>query len=514
MTATVHPEGEEEVLVAADEDKPVSPGDLIAKAGPPCFYVKPPKGTPPLRLRYVPFAPSPKQAYFLATTSRELFFGGAGGGGKSVALLAGALQFADVPGYSALILRRRLTDLQQQGALIPMSRDWLDARPDAQYNANDKRWTFNTGPGNRPAVIQFGYLNHVQDIGRYRGAEYHYVAWDELGEFPSDFPYKFLFSRVRRPARLSREEVVRRFGAAPDGTTLLDIPLRVRAASNPGGPGMAWVKKRLVDEATRLAPFMPATFKDNPAIDPDEYRAFLALLPEVERRRMELGDWTIQEIPGALWKLADIAHDPWTLADGVNMFDRVYVGIDPSVGGGGEGMDECGIVAAGIKRSGRVIVLADESLSAHPDVWAQRAVSLHHSLRGSGIVIEKNQGHELLRTQIRDAADQLGVPQPTVLLANASGSKEARAGTVRGAYLHPAGSPVVRHSTDLLGGELEAQMVGWIPGARKKESGIQSPDRVDALVWCLRGLLYPDSIDDFSQAFNEASVLDHFQGWN
>jgi hypothetical protein len=503
--------------VPADDEGPLDPDALLARSGEPCL-IRNEYGHPTVRVRYLPdrVYPNPKQAYFLSTTCPELFYGGSGGGGKSVGMLMGALQFCDVPGYSALILRRNLTDLTQPGALISLAHEWLDDNPAAKYNANDRKWTFNTGPGNRPAVIQFGYLSHLSHIGRYRGSEYQYVAWDELGEFPSAFPYRFLFSRVRRPGGLTRDDVIARFGQAPDGLTLLDIPLRVRSASNPGGPGMAWVKKRFVDVETRRAPYIPATFLDNPALDPDEYRAMLAMLPEVERRRMELGDWSIQEIPGALWTLGDInAHrHPWKREDGTAMFDRVYVGIDPSVGGGGEGSDECGIVAGGLFPSGRVVVLVDGSIRAHPDVWAQRAVTLHHDLGGSGIVIEKNQGHELLRTQIRDAADQLGLPQPTVLLANARGSKEHRAGGVAVSYRNPADAPLVTHSEELKGGELEAQMVGWVPGAPKSESGVQSPDRVDALVWLLRGLLYPTAIDDFSKTLEPAvGLVDRFRSW-
>lgn len=362
-------------------------------------------------------------------------------------------------------------------------------------------------------------------IIRYKGrvsvtgnSEYHFIGWDELGEFPAEFAYTFMFSRVRRPSKLSREAIMARYGAAPDGITLLDLPLRVRGAGNPGGPGMSWVKKRFVDKETYQAPFMPATHKDNPAVG-EEYLLSLAMLPEVERRRMELGDWTIQEIPGALWKMDDIAPHrvPWARTDGTSMFDRVYVGLDPSVGGGGDSSDECGIVAAGIRTDGgptRVVVLADSSGRAHPDVWSQRAVTLHHDLQGSGIVIEKNQGHELLRTQIRDAADQLGLPQPKVLLVNASGSKEFRAGTISNGYRSPADAPLIVHADGLAGGELEAQMVGWIPGAKAKDTVVKSPDRVDALVWTVRGLLYPGEIDNFNKAVKSSStVVDAMRSW-
>ena len=56
-----------------------------------------------------PHTPTERQREFLAATELELFFGGAAGGGKSVALLMGALQYVDVPGYAALILRKDTT---------------------------------------------------------------------------------------------------------------------------------------------------------------------------------------------------------------------------------------------------------------------------------------------------------------------------------------------------------------------------------------------------------------------
>ena len=52
------------------------------------------------------------QAALLLDDRLEVFYGGAAGGGKSDALLAGALQYADVPGYAALIVRRTFSDMQ------------------------------------------------------------------------------------------------------------------------------------------------------------------------------------------------------------------------------------------------------------------------------------------------------------------------------------------------------------------------------------------------------------------
>jgi hypothetical protein len=84
---------------------------------------------------------------------------------------------------------------------------------------------------------------------------------------------------------------------ARDGTRLSDVPLRVRSASNPGGPGHAWVKARFVDPATRQTGvvFLPSRLRDNPYLDQDAYQATLAQLPLAERERLLHGDWEIPD---------------------------------------------------------------------------------------------------------------------------------------------------------------------------------------------------------------------------
>src|SRR4051812_27808590 len=69
---------------------------------------------------YCPHDPSenPKQAAFLVCPNLEAFYGGAAGGGKSDALLAGGLEYVDVPGYAAILFRRTYADLALPGALM------------------------------------------------------------------------------------------------------------------------------------------------------------------------------------------------------------------------------------------------------------------------------------------------------------------------------------------------------------------------------------------------------------
>src|SRR6185503_17911918 len=67
----------------------------------------------------------PKQIEFLCFEGREALYGGSAGGGKSVCILAAALQFIDEPGYSALIMRRTHKQLAKADSILAKSKEWL-----------------------------------------------------------------------------------------------------------------------------------------------------------------------------------------------------------------------------------------------------------------------------------------------------------------------------------------------------------------------------------------------------
>ncbi len=78
--------------------------------------------TAPLMLpppgRYCPHLPTPKQFAFLLCPRPEALFGGAAGPGKTEALLMGALQHVEHPGYHALLLRRTFRQLNQSNSIM------------------------------------------------------------------------------------------------------------------------------------------------------------------------------------------------------------------------------------------------------------------------------------------------------------------------------------------------------------------------------------------------------------
>lgn len=246
---------------------------------------------------YCPNVPHAKQQKFLDLDTLEAMYGGAGGGGKSDAGLMGALQYANVPGYSALVLRRTTTELEQAEAAMNRAQRWLVGKPGVRWKQAEKVFLFPSG-----ARLQFGFLEVKADRYRYQSAEFQYIFFDELTAFRED-DYQFMFSRLRMT-----EEMKKR-----------GVPLRMRSATNPGGMGHDWVKARFgipndVDfehtyvykpnEREEPRVFVPARLEDNPAIDIDGYDASLAKVDPITREQMRFGKW-LRDGAGLVYKYVE-----------------------------------------------------------------------------------------------------------------------------------------------------------------------------------------------------------------
>jgi len=216
---------------------------------------------------------------FLLTLDKEAFFGGAAGGGKSSSILMGAAMYLEEPGYNAILFRRTLEDHKLPEGLIPRSLEWWGGK--AKWNGADYRWTFPTGDKTRPSTITFGYMRNSDDQYRYQSSAYQFIGFDELSHF-EESQYRYMFSRLRRLEGV-------------------EIPLRMRCASNPGGVGHEWVKRRFIDPGSPRRPFIPSRLEDNPHLDQRSYRESLSELDPTTREQLLNGDWQVRP-PGGMFK--------------------------------------------------------------------------------------------------------------------------------------------------------------------------------------------------------------------
>lgn len=219
-----------------------------------------------------PFA---KQAVFLSRREFEVGYGGAKGGGKSDAILWGAIRQVHHPHYHAAIFRRNYPELQDlmDRARVPWRK--LGAR----WNEQKHRFTFPSG-----ARVSFFYCEHVGDEDAHLGKEYQYLGFDQLEQM-TELQYTKLVSCIR----------------SAEGLRVM-----VRATFNPGGPGHAFVKKRFVDlgpyhpihdPVTGLSRvFIPARVYDNPILMRNDplYVARLMTIPDLALRKALLeGDFNV-----------------------------------------------------------------------------------------------------------------------------------------------------------------------------------------------------------------------------
>lgn len=125
------------------------------------------------------YAPNPgPQTEFLAASEKEVFYGGARGGGKSYAMLLDPLRYCSYPRASALLIRRTMNELRD---LIEESRKiYPEVFPGAKFREQEKEWRFPSG-----ARIKFGYADSAADAYQYQGHSYSWIGVDELPQYPT-----------------------------------------------------------------------------------------------------------------------------------------------------------------------------------------------------------------------------------------------------------------------------------------------------------------------------------------
>jgi len=113
--------------------------------------------------RDVMFSPNPgPQTEFLASSEREVLYGGAGGGGKTYALIADAMRYFENSNFNGLILRRSTDELRE---IVWKTQElYPKIFKGAKWGEKKSQWTFPSG-----AKLWLTYLERDQDVLRYQG---------------------------------------------------------------------------------------------------------------------------------------------------------------------------------------------------------------------------------------------------------------------------------------------------------------------------------------------------------
>ncbi|MDX2238941.1 MAG: terminase family protein [Hyphomonadaceae bacterium] len=189
--------------------------------------------------------------------------------------------------------------------------------------------------------------------------------------------------------------------------------------------------------------------------------------------RQEIFGEVVEERADALWSRALIEA---ARVEAAPSLVRIVVAVDPPASSSRRA-DACGLVAAGICEAGIVYVLADETAGGlTPQGWAVKAIALWRRLQADALVVEVNQGGEMVKAVIAEA--DRAVPVKPV---HATRGKYLRAEPV--AQLYEQGR--VRHAGCFPA--LEDEMCDFGPEGL---SVGRSPDRLDALVWAVSALTF------------------------
>jgi hypothetical protein len=172
-----------------------------------------------------------------------------------------------------------------------------------------------------------------------------------------------------------------------------------------------------------------------------------------------------EEAPYALWS-RDVIETARVLKSEVPEISRMVIGVDPP-----GGATECGIVVAGLGIDGHGYVFEDISIMAKPEVWANAVVSAYLFYQADRVVGETNYGGDMVERVIRVASSNISYKSVV-----ATRGKAIRAEPV--AALYEQGK--IHHVGKFL--KLEDEMTLWQPG-------MKSPNRMDALVWCITDLI-------------------------
>lgn len=238
------------------------------------------------------YEPTPRQAYFHSQSDDYIVLGGSRGSGKSECLLIEALGLAygsHTKGHwQALIVRRTVPQLQE--LITRASVVYPKIVLGVKFNSQKNIFTFPNG-----SFIRFASCERDEEIEKYRGHEYNFIAIDEGSHFESDYVWNWLKSCNRNSHGYPNRMVM---------TTNPCMWIKRMCKIDDNGTDTLQ-KTEYVDEITgekfiKTLRFIQMNIESNKHISAD-YKASLHQ-DEIHRDQFLYGKWKTPPVPGQVLK--------------------------------------------------------------------------------------------------------------------------------------------------------------------------------------------------------------------
>lgn len=407
------------------------------------------------------------QAVCASGAKHVMLFGGSRSGKTFLLVRNVVMRALKAENSRHAIFRFRFNAIKASVVLDTFPKVMRLAFPNVTYKIDKTDWYAKFPNGSE---IWFAGLDDAERAEKVLGMEFATLYFNEC----SQIPYQSLQTAITRLAQ-QVEQVI-------DGEAR---PLKPRVFYDMNPPGKShWTYRQFVqkvDPETKQPVAKPgdyASFKINPNDNRDnvaeDYLETLDGMSAKMRKRFRDGEFG-EDVAGALF--SDEVIEKWrVIGDGLPDMVRLVVGVDPSGAGDADNADNdsIGIVAAGLGTDGNCYVLEDATVKAGPATWGNVATSLFDRHSADAVIGETNYGGAMVNHVIQTARPRTNFRQVT-----ATRGKVVRAEPFSALYEQGKVRHVGRFN------ELEEELTsfttyGYVGG--------DSPNRADALIWCLADL--------------------------